>query len=116
MVPRSKPSCRYCSCNFVIVFIHLIFLGKTPIILVGTKIDLREDSGIIAKLEEKGQRVLSYSDGENLKKQIKAVKYCECSAKTQQGIKSVFDECIRAVLFGSRTVEKKSSSSGCSIL
>ena len=86
-----------------------------PVILVGTKMDLRNDQNVISKLAQKGLKPKSVIDGEELRKSIKAVKYVECSAKTQEGVKSVFDDCIRVVLF-SRPVKKKAESGKCQIL
>nr|XP_057918437.1 ras-related C3 botulinum toxin substrate 1 isoform X2 [Doryrhamphus excisus] len=71
---------------------------NTPIILVGTKLDLRDDKDTIEKLKEKKLTPIIYPQGLAMAKEISAVKYLECSALTQRGLKTVFDEAIRAVL------------------
>ena len=69
-----------------------------PIILVGTKLDLREDEDTLDKLRAKGRTPISHQEGQALAKEIGAVKYLECSALTEQGLSAVFDEAIRAHL------------------
>jgi Ras-related C3 botulinum toxin substrate 1 len=72
---------------------------NVPLILVGTKLDMRDDNGTLEKLKKQGLKPVTKDDGESTKKAIKAVHYVECSAKTQAGIKEVFDKAIRTVLF-----------------
>lgn len=69
-----------------------------PFVLVGTKLDLREDPETIERLKERNQVPVSFAQGVQLAKEIGAVKYMECSALTQKGLKNCFDEAIRAVL------------------
>ncbi|KAH8280036.1 hypothetical protein KR018_001842 [Drosophila ironensis] len=69
-----------------------------PIILVGTKTDLREDRETLSGLAEQGLTPLKREQGQKLANKIRAVKYMECSALTQRGLKLVFEEAVRAVL------------------
>ncbi|CAJ0828428.1 4639_t:CDS:2 [Entrophospora sp. SA101] len=71
---------------------------NVPFLLVGTKFDLRDDKATILKLRQKNQAPISFAEGLQMAKDIGAAKYVECSALTQMGLKSVFDEAIRAVL------------------
>ena len=71
---------------------------SAPVILVGTKVDLREDKETLERLREKQLSPITYQQGLQMAKEISAVKYLECSALTQKGLKNVFDEAIRAVL------------------
>ncbi|XP_065826464.1 ras-related C3 botulinum toxin substrate 1 isoform X1 [Oscarella lobularis] len=80
---------------------------NTPIILVGTKLDLRDDKETIEKLKEKKLSPITYAQALQMAKEISSVKYLECSALTQKGLKTVFDEAIRAVLNPQKPAKKK---------
>jgi Ras-related C3 botulinum toxin substrate 1 len=71
----------------------------TPFLLVGTKLDLRDDPETLNKLSERKQSPITYSMGTAMAREIGAIKYVECSALTQKGLKNCFDEAIRAVLY-----------------
>jgi Ras-related C3 botulinum toxin substrate 1 len=60
---------------------------NTPVILVGTKLDLREDQETIADLSKKKLAPLTYAQGLGMAREVNAVKYLECSALTQKGLK-----------------------------
>ena len=85
----------------------------------GTKIDLREDKEALQALADNGHSPIKREQGQKLANKIRSVKYLECSALTQRGLKQVrllslspviikiyslslspqvFDEAVRAVL------------------
>nr|ACO15078.1 Ras-related C3 botulinum toxin substrate 1 precursor [Caligus clemensi] len=72
--------------------------ADAPILLVGTKIDLREDKETLQSLADAGMTPIKREQGQKLCNKIRAVKYLERSALTQRGLKQVFDEAVRSVL------------------
>ncbi|XP_075957348.1 ras homolog family member Gb isoform X1 [Anarhichas minor] len=80
---------------------------SVPILLVGTKSDLRNDGETQRKLKEQNQMPVSHQQGAALARQIHAVRYLECSALNQDGIKDVFAEAVRAFLNPTPAVQKK---------
>eukprot|EP01090_Pellita_catalonica_P012176 TRINITY_DN258_c0_g1_i2.p1 TRINITY_DN258_c0_g1~~TRINITY_DN258_c0_g1_i2.p1 ORF type:complete len:209 (-),score=57.09 TRINITY_DN258_c0_g1_i2:46-636(-) len=86
----------------------------TPKLLVGTKVDLREDADTIERLNSKKMKPKSFEEATQLAKEIGARKYMECSALTQKGLKAVFDEAIRIVLNPEKEVIAKKRR-GCSL-
>jgi len=83
-----------------------------PLVLVGTKSDLRDDQEQISQLQAKGLLMVTKQAAEQMAGEIGAAKYLECSALTQEGLKAVFDEAIRAAL----QPKKKKKKGGCQIL
>lgn len=93
------------------------FNPKTPIILVGTKLDLRDNPDTIQSLKENNMAPISTSQGEKLAKEIGAAKFLECSAKTQTNLPTVFEEAVKAVFADQkdRTQNSKKKKGGCVI-
>eukprot|EP00483_Globobulimina_turgida_P000371 UN00371 len=69
-----------------------------PIIIVATKTDIRE---------ENNPNHITSQEGQKLVKELSAVAYVECSAKTMNNINGVFDVAIRAVLNPKKKKKKK---------
>lgn len=60
-----------------------------PFILVGTKLDLRDDQDACKRLAERRQTPISFSEAQGLATDLEAYRYLECSALTQHGLKQV---------------------------
>lgn len=86
-----------------------------PILLIGTKCDLRNDQSLIESLKSRGMNVVKTEEGRQAAEDIGAAGYIECSALTQEGLKQVFDEAIKAALNDQASKRPESTGCGCTI-
>jgi len=70
---------------------------QARICLVGTKIDLRDDKTTLDDLQSHGKAPVSKEMGTSKAAEIGALKYLECSAKTQVGLQDVFEFAMTCV-------------------
>ncbi|KAF8099721.1 hypothetical protein N665_0238s0048 [Sinapis alba] len=90
----SRPSFENIAKKWVPELRH--YAPNVPIVLVGTKLDLREDKKF--PMNYPGACTISPEQGQELRKEIGALAYIECSSKTQMNVKAVFDAAIKVVL------------------
>ncbi|MFS8024060.1 putative small GTP-binding protein [Helianthus anomalus] len=105
----SRPSYENISKKWISELRH--YAPTVPIVLVGTKLDLREDKQYLS--DHPNVTPITTSQGEELKKSIGAAVYIECSSKTQQNVKAVFDAAIRVVLQPPKLKKKRSKQRLC---
>jgi len=87
---------------------------RVPCVLVATQIDLRSDQPTVEKLAGLGQFPITTQQGERMAREAGATKYVECSAKTHQGVKNVFDEAL--VAFAESPLFKRKGSMKCIVV
>ena len=68
---------------------------------------MRDDSRTLEKLSWRKHRPVTIESAEKVAKKVGAVKYVECSALTQKGLKNVFIEAISAALKLPEPVRKR---------
>ncbi|XP_043930490.1 rho-related GTP-binding protein RhoJ [Protopterus annectens] len=90
------------------------YMPDVPYILIGTQIDLRDDPKTLTRLMQMKEKILTYEQGVKLAKEIGAQCYLECSALTQKGLKTVFDEAILTI-FSPKKKKKKRRCRSCYI-
>jgi len=75
--------------------------------------DIRE----VAKNKQSDKNTfISHSQGVSLANKLNAVIYVECSAKTQKGLKAVFDEAVKAVLVPAKAKRNKGKGKFCVLI
>jgi len=67
---------------------------EVPKILVGTKMDTRDDKERVEQLREKSAKPITFKQGRKLAKELGCISYIECSAITKRGFRDVFGQTI----------------------
>lgn len=88
------------------------FCPNTPFLLVGCKKDLRHDPHTIATLKQINQVPVPYNKAMQVATDIQAYQYIECSAKSKENVREVFETATRAALLN----KKKKGGGGCMML
>lgn len=79
----------------------LHFCQGLPIVLVACKKDLRDDQKTIQDLGRMNQRPVTRAEGVSVAQKIGAQGFVECSAKTGEGVREVFQTATRHALSAS---------------
>ncbi|KAK4472668.1 hypothetical protein MN116_003899 [Schistosoma mekongi] len=83
------------------------FCSDVPIIVVGNKKDLRSESSVRDEPYRVKQEFVKPEEGRAMADRIGAYAYLECSAKTKEGVREVFETATRAALQSKKPKKKK---------
>ena len=72
-------------------------IPSSMVILVGTKLDMRNMPEVVEDLAQKDQFPVSTEQGEQLKEVIGAMAYIECSSQTEDGIAMLLEQTAKKV-------------------
>ena len=92
---------------------------SSTLLMVGTKIDLRDNPKEIEKLEQQNMHMITEEEGIKYAQDLGCKKYMECSALTRKGLKEVFEEAVRIVLENKKeeqTTKKPETKKKCCLL
>lgn len=79
-----------------------LYCPNTPMILIGNKKDTRN-----VERSQKEQEPVKLEDGKAMAEKINALAYTECSAKTKEGVRGLFETASRAALRGKNTTKNE---------
>jgi Rho family protein len=92
------------------------FCENVPIVLVCTKIDLREDPTTVSLMAAQGTKPITHAEGSRIANEIKASRYLECSAKTGYNVGNVFEGALRDAMRKRGFGLKKGKGKNCVVL
>lgn len=87
------------------------FCPNVPFLVIATKKDLRNDPAVRQQLAREKESIIRPEEGKQMADTVRAWTYLECSAKTREGVREVFDNATRAAL-----QKKKRKKGACALL
>ncbi|CAI8001446.1 Rho-related GTP-binding protein RhoB [Geodia barretti] len=87
------------------------FCPNVPFLLIATKKDLRNDPATKSSMAHDKLEIIRTEQGRTMSEKVGAYAYLECSAKTREGVREVFDAATRAALAKRSKIRK-----GCILL
>ncbi|XP_060709367.1 rho-related GTP-binding protein RhoF-like [Hemiscyllium ocellatum] len=86
---------------------------QTPVILVACKTDLRMNKICQRNLARRGEKAITFTQGQTMADRIQASGFLECSAKLEEKVLETFREATLAALGGCRKTRK--TTMGCRV-
>jgi Ras-related C3 botulinum toxin substrate 1 len=83
------------------------YASKIPVILIGTKFDLRYEEDIVDRLKRMGSKPIDSDEGRELGRQINALRYYECSAviDSHYYMENIFGEAVKGALYAKKNLK-----------
>ncbi|KAJ3432158.1 gtp-binding protein rho5 [Anaeramoeba flamelloides] len=82
---------------------------NVPVLLVATKHDLRNNSEMLERISERGEKMITTEQGIKCTKKLGIAAYMECSSLTQVGLKEVFTNAVHLAIFKKPQLTKEGS-------
>jgi len=92
------------------------FCPKVPIVLVGNKLDLRNNPETLEALAKLKQQPVPRAAGQEMATRIGAFDYLECSARTKEGVQQVFETANRAAMKNKSGSQKNGGRNFCNLV
>ncbi|VDD95105.1 unnamed protein product [Enterobius vermicularis] len=83
------------------------YCPSVPIVMAGLKKDVRSSANSQQWITDGKSKLVTPEQGLYVSQMIHANNYCECSARTCEGVREVFEKCVEAALQASKQRTKR---------
>lgn len=90
--------------------------ANVPIVLCGTKCDLRNDTSLCEQLAKQGKSPIATEQGQATARELGCSAYFECSSLTQSGMKEMFDQVVRSAVHAKDDAARRNESQCCTVM